>query len=548
MPTRRLETRAPVMASREGHRTSASPHEEAPRNSLPLTPPISPLRLLSNRVGFLHTPLTLADELMRNALITLPSIRPGSLRRSILAVLAAVLFPFTVAAQTVSGPGSYAFVNVTVVPMDTPGTLPDHTVIVEDGRIVTIGPTASTSVPAGVTQIDGAGRFLIPGLVDMAARLPAEDDPLRPVVLEEWLYLYLANGVTRLRVFDGSPYQLELKEQIASHAVLGPTLHLGGPELNEHTAAEAAAAANLVREHAAAGYEFITLAPSLSAQTWLEAAHSATEAGLPFAGGAPEGLDVSALLQAGPSSLDGLEVFLSATRDGSLSPGAANAEVYAATDAAGLEEVAGLTAAAEIPVVPMQYLHNHLHGWNHVFGEVVVPDTVKTLPEYAHVPQSQRNTWATTAWNLWVPPHITPESARAYSEWRTTLLTALHTAGTPMLVGTGATDLLNVAGFSIHRELPLMAQAGMTSEEVLQAATTNAAAFAATRLGHPGDFGAVKEGYVADLVLLQENPLTSLDTLGAPEGVMVRGFWIPKEEITERLAAIAERHKDYEID
>src|SRR5690606_26095566 len=116
----------------------------------------------------------------------------------------------------------------------------------------------------------------------------------------------------------------------------------------------------------------------------LEAAHSATEAGLPFAGGAPEGLDVSALLQAGPSSLDGLEVFLSATRDGSLSPGAANAEVYAATDAAGLEEVAGLTAAAEIPVVPMQYLHNHLHGWNHVFGEVVVPDTVKTLPEYAH--------------------------------------------------------------------------------------------------------------------------------------------------------------------
>jgi imidazolonepropionase-like amidohydrolase len=485
---------------------------------------------------------------MRHARTRLPSITPKPLHRLLVGLLLNGMVAGLAAAQTVSGPGSYAFVDVTVIPMDAPGTLPEQTVVVQDGRIVAVGPTDSIPVPPTATRIEGEGRFLIPGLVDMVARLPAEDDPLRAVVLDEWLYLYLANGVTRLRAVDGSPYQLGLKEQIATDAATGPTLHVGGPDLDEHTAADPAAAEALVREHAAAGYEFISLTPTLSPAAWLRAAEVAAELQIPIAGGAPVQLGVESALQAGPSSLDGLEAFLPATRDGSLSPDAPNAELYAGTDPTRLEEIARATAASGVAVVPMQYLHNHLHGWNHVFGEVVVPDTVKTLPEYGHVPQAQRNTWATTAWNLWVPPHVTPESAQAYSEWRKELLSALHSAGVTMLVGTGATDLLNVAGFAMHRELPLMAAAGMSTFEVLQAATTNAAAFAAAELGHAGDFGAVKEGYIADLVLLAENPLSSLDAFGATDGVMVRGTWLPKEQIAERLAEIAERHKDYEID
>ena len=90
-----------------------------------------------------------------------------------------------------------AFRGVTVIPMDSERLLTDHTVVVENGRIVALGPTAGTTVPAGATVVEGAGKFLIPGLAEMHAHIPTSDQGMEAV--DRTLFLYLAGGVTTIR-------------------------------------------------------------------------------------------------------------------------------------------------------------------------------------------------------------------------------------------------------------------------------------------------------------------------------------------------------------
>src|SRR5690606_38493155 len=99
-----------------------------------------------------------------------------------------------------------------------------------------------------------------------------------------------------------------------------------------------------------------------------------------------------------------------------------------------------------------------------------------------------------------------------------------NSAGARIILGTGSTDLFNVPGFSVHRELSLMSEAGMNPYEVLESATRTVARYVESQLDQPGDFGAITPGYVADLVLLNANPLDSVDRLSDQVGVMVRGI------------------------
>src|SRR5688572_29662960 len=82
------------------------------------------------------------------------------------------------AGLTTLTPGTVAFVDVTVIPMDRERTIERQTVIVRDGRIEAIGPVALTQVPPGFTRIDGRGKFLMPGLAEMHGHVPAQPGPV----------------------------------------------------------------------------------------------------------------------------------------------------------------------------------------------------------------------------------------------------------------------------------------------------------------------------------------------------------------------------------
>jgi imidazolonepropionase-like amidohydrolase len=431
---------------------------------------------------------------------------------------------------TASAADPVAFHNVTVIPMDRERTLPDQTVVVRDGRIVAMGPSASARIPDDALRIDGRGRWLMPGLAEMHAHVPPGQDPPRELV-EETLFLYVANGITTIRGMLGADYQLPLRDAIARGEVLGPTFYVGAPSINGNSAPTPEAAVALVRAHHEAGYDFLKIHPGVPRDSWDAMVRAAREVGITFGGHVPEDVGIFHALDTGMKTIDHLDGFMEVTRrDGA--PVATAAEEYRATDPEKLRALAERLAREEVWLVPTQYL------WNNLMGYVDI-DAMMTRPEFRYVSPQQRQSWRNTKENR----QSTPEAGAAHDEMRQDFLRAAHEAGAAILMGTDSPQLFNVPGFALHRELPLMVDAGMSPYEVLVTGTRTVADYVEQALGQPGDFGTVAPGQRADLVLLAADPLESVENLQARAGVMVRGRWISGEEIDRRLEEIAAKYE-----
>ncbi|HVF26901.1 MAG TPA: hypothetical protein VM943_01595 [Pyrinomonadaceae bacterium] len=125
---------------------------------------------------------------------------------------------------------SVAFTGVNVIPMDRERVLKNQTVIVRDSRIASIGDAAKVKVPAGALRIDGRGKYLIPGLVDMHTHL-FSDDAFPDTLASDELAVMLANGVTTIRLMIGTPEHLALRAKIAKGELLGPALYVASPQV-----------------------------------------------------------------------------------------------------------------------------------------------------------------------------------------------------------------------------------------------------------------------------------------------------------------------------
>jgi imidazolonepropionase-like amidohydrolase len=122
-----------------------------------------------------------------------------------------VLFAFSsivVSAQTT------AIVNVNVIPMDRERVLQNQTVIVKNGMIEEIGDASKVKVPKDAVSVDGKGKYLMPGLVDMHTHMLSDDD-FPDALAEDELKIMIANGVTTIRFMIGTPEQLALRARAA---------------------------------------------------------------------------------------------------------------------------------------------------------------------------------------------------------------------------------------------------------------------------------------------------------------------------------------------
>ena len=181
-----------------------------------------------------------------------------------------------------------AIVHVHVIPMDEERVLRDHTVIVRGDRIVAVDPSASSRVPAGARVIDGRGKWLVPGFVDMHAHL-LSDDRIDERHAPAELAVMVANGVTTARIPIGRPGHLDLREAIEDGRLLGPTLWVAGPQLagrsfgaifHGHVVTNAVEAEAAVRAIAAAGYDFVKLTFLISREVFDAVVATADEVGL----------------------------------------------------------------------------------------------------------------------------------------------------------------------------------------------------------------------------------------------------------------------------
>lgn len=428
----------------------------------------------------------------------------------------------------------YAITDVTVVPMDRERLLPGRTVIVRDGRIQAVGPARSTRVPAGAVRIDGRNRYLLPGLAEMHAHVPAGADA-------QWtkdvLFLYAANGITFARGMLGAPAHLELRSKLDRGELIGPRLYTSGPSLNGNSVATPEDGRRMVAGQKAAGYDFLKIHPGLDRARYDAIAAAAREHKLPFGGHVPGAVGLRRALDVGQATIDHLDGYMPLlVRDGFAIPqGAGGFFGYDLTDQVDerkIAQVARLTRQAGVWNVPTDSLMHHMLLPDLGEAELLARD------EMRYVPRAMLAGWKQARAGFRAQPDYDPARAARFIAVRGRLIKALNDEGAGLLLGSDAPQVFNVPGFSLHRELRYLVQAGLTPYQALATGTREVARF----LGTPGDFGTVEPGRRADLILIHGDPLKDVGQLRRRAGVMVGGRWLPEAEIEAGLAAIAARH------
>lgn len=435
-----------------------------------------------------------------------------------------LLLTVSILAMPVAAAGQTAFVNVNVVPMTSEIVVAGQTVIVNNGVIETIGDVESIPVPEEAQVIDGTDRYLMPGLAEMHAHVPATGTP----ELGRVLTLFAANGVTTMRGMLGRPSHLALRQQLLDDQVFGPRLITSGPSLNGNSVSGAADAERKVRAQHAAGYDFIKIHPGLDSSEFAAIARTANEVGIAFAGHVPVSVGVDGALAAGIATIDHLDGYLAALMppDTDLSGGYGGFfDVLLANQLLeeGITDIASRTANSSTWNVPTQALFEHRVS-------AVAADELSNRPEMQFMPSATVARWVRVKEQQQAERGFNADVAARAIDIRRRLILELHRAGAGLLLGSDAPQVFNVPGFSLHDELKFLVAAGLTPYEALYTGTASVAEFLGINTG------IVAAGREADLVLLDANPLANISNVQRIHGVMLRGNWYPSSALGQRLA------------
>ena len=434
-----------------------------------------------------------------------PRLRPGRrlvrLARLVMVILQLSLLPASLAAQE-GGGGGVALVGVNVLSMQGSEALLDRTVIVRGGRIEAVAPRGAP-IPDGTAEIDLTGRWLIPGLVDMHVHIFSRDE----------LPLYLDAGVTSVRNMWGWDLHLELRSEVETGSLLGPRIHTSGrlldgdPPMLRGSAGLATAQearAELARR-GRAGLHAFKVYDGLPAVALGAVGLAARQAGLPIWGHPPAAVGVDGFLAAGASTWEHMRGL----------PGEAGSDSgwSGSLDPSLLAALALRVREAGTAVVPTLAVHGAAEL------SAAEKEALLESPLMARVPEPLRSFCCPA------DPDAADDAPAAVRETRSAnrrrAVAALRGAGVRILVGTDTGNPWVLPGASLHEELKLLVAAGLTVEEVLAAATREAA----LELEVGGDVGTISEGFRADLLVLESDPRTALHVLASPLGVMVGGRW-----------------------
>lgn len=450
-----------------------------------------------------------------------------------LTALSALLISSLAAAQN----ADLAITNVSVIDVENGTIEAERTVVIDDGKISVIIP-AEGPRPETTETIDGAGKYLIPGLIDMHVHLNRDSLPL-----------FLRFGVTTVRDMGthfaaleaDSGGQLAIRNEIEAGTLEGPELVLAlrildgniprNPRWAMHYASIATPeeARALVQQVANAGGDFIKVYTDLSPEVFAAIVDESKQRGLEFAGHVPGEVGHVAAAQAGirtAEHLRGIFIDISseeerwraefATEAAKLTPSA----TYRFTNSKLTEMAATRDPAKEAALI--EVLKDNDVG---IVPTLVVLDDPRWLYPSA-MPDPSLTEELSFIYKSIVTPQGDPRGpfdsvsdGMAAYKLRMELVGRMHAAGVAILAGTDASNPFVVPGVSMHTELANLVRAGMTPAEALRAATLANARYidAADRIG------SIAEGKEADLIVLEANPLDDITATRRISAVIVNG-------------------------
>jgi hypothetical protein len=193
-----------------------------------------------------------------------------------------------------------AFVDVNVIPMTAPVVLPHRTVLVRGSYIERIGEAGTIRLPQGTQIVYARGKYLMPGLIDMHIHVRDTTD----------FTLYVANGVTTVRVLRGAPRHLAWRSKLSRNEMFGPSLFSSGPFTNLPDVKDPATALRAALEQKATGYDFIKIHGTLPRDAYDTLVAAGRRLGIRVVGHAPRNLPFDAVLSAGQADISHLEEFI----------------------------------------------------------------------------------------------------------------------------------------------------------------------------------------------------------------------------------------------
>ena len=424
-----------------------------------------------------------------------------------------------------------AFTNVTVIPLDRDRTLADHTVVIRGERIIAMTPSAAAKIPAGATRIDGRGKFLMPGMAEMHAHIPGGQTATE-TDMQRTLLLFAANGITTIRGMLGEPRHLPLRDAVEKGTLIGPTIFTSGVSFNANTAKSADVAVKMVQDQKAAGYDFLKVHPGVPREVFDAMAAEANKQGISFSGHVPADVGLERALSAKFRSIDHIDGFFeyAVRADAPVdrnNPGFFGASFAAHLDPARLAKAIEETRRAGVWIVPTQ-------GLLETFMSMATPEELARGPGVEYMPPQQVAAWTKQRQGFMAQPGFSRENNERFLQERRNLLKALHDAGVDIALGSDAVQTFSVPGFSIFNEMHAMARSGMQPYDIYVTGGPNVARF----FHREKEVGTVTVGKIADLVLVDADPLGGVANFEKQTGTMLRGRWHPRADLLGKAKSL----------
>ena len=448
-----------------------------------------------------------------------------------------------------------AITHVTVIDGTGAPAESDMTVLIERGRIGAVTPSSSANIPWRTPVLDAHGKYLIPGLADMHVHLTAAGEPGGS--REFMIPLLLANGITSVRDMGGYLESLlPLRKEIEANARLGPRIYLAGPYLDGDppsfqpslVVTNATQAAQDVHDLLRSGVDFIKVQSMLPRDVYFAIVAACKQEHTSFVGHVPDRVTAAEASAAGQRSIEHLtgvlracstdepklmrEQFLAATgKEKGLSSNTRqfdwNRELWVSFSEARAQALLTEFVANgtwQTPTLILLRQDAYFLGNPSLSADTrmkYVPGIV--LARWKKV--AEEDAADLKARDVLVHAGLMKNSEHIVDE--------MQNAGVKLLAGTDAPAPFVYPGFALHEELALLVEAGLTPMQALQAATSRAAEF----IGKSATQGTIEKGKVADLVLLDADPLADLHNTTRISAVIVRGKLLDRVALDALLSS-----------
>lgn len=432
---------------------------------------------------------------------------------------------------------SFVVTDTNIVDVAGGHIVPHRSVLISGGEIRRVG---SFAAPAGAIVISGRGKYLMPGLWDMHVHLwyPVNEFPL-----------YLSWGITGVRDMGSNLARTkEWQHAVDTGKLAGPHVITPGPPFDGVASDDPKLPVILIRtpDEARREYDvvddehvdFIKVLSHLPPDAYFALLDRARKWGLPVVGHVPEGVSVWQAIDARQRSMEHLMGVLLAgsTEENKIrrllldaesrQDGKKELELYAhALDTFDWPRAEKMFAQMKLydcwqtPTLTM---------WRRAYA--IDADAMVNNPELKRTPKSIRSEWKKPEALTGDVRGLTDRQYALYTE----IVRRMQDAGVPLLAGTDTGDPWSYPGQELHEELELMVKAGLTPAEALRAATVSAARY----LDADDSLGRIEAGYVADLVLLDANPLEDIANARRIAAVFAAGHYLPKAKLNAMVAAM----------